>query len=191
MHSSTDYYDERGTLIKEVSYDDKGNPLWIQVYGYIDGERVSRMGLISYESDPPLMIGTSSGRKPDPRFQSRYRYEYDSQGNCVKKEYYSNDGTLRMRYVYKFKGNRTEERAYSSDGSVNQRYFTRDNNGNDIESTGYNVKDGSIESRSSHTYQLDAKGNWIKRTTSEWISKDGKSGYVPSSVTYRTISYYE
>ena len=41
-----------------------------------------------------------------------------------------------------------------------------------------------------YEYKYDAKGNWIKRTTKEWDTKDGRSFYEPSYVTYRRISYY-
>jgi hypothetical protein len=53
------------------------------------------------------------------------------------------------------------------------------------------VKTDSVRTRYSYAYDsFDAQGNWVKRTTSEWVTKDGKSSFAPSHVTCRTITYY-
>ena len=67
---------------------------------------------------------------------------------------------------------------------------TLDEKGNQIEETSFETRDGSIRDKYSRTYEFDARGNWIKRTTSKWVTKDGKSYYAPAYVDYRTITYY-
>jgi hypothetical protein len=42
-----------------------------------------------------------------------------------------------------------------------------------------------------YAYEFDTKHNWVKRTTSKWVAKDGKSDYEPAYVDYRTITYHE
>jgi hypothetical protein len=47
-----------------------------------------------------------------------------------------------------------------------------------------------FDSKYSYTYEFDAQGNWIRRVSSKWVTKDGKSLFEPSSVNYRKISYF-
>jgi hypothetical protein len=50
--------------------------------------------------------------------------------------------------------------------------------------------DGSVKKRLLYGYEFDAKGNWIKKTKSEWITKNGKSFFEPRQIISRTITYY-
>jgi hypothetical protein len=65
-----------------------------------------------------------------------------------------------------------------------------DDKGNRVEWTIFEVRDGTISSKLSYVYEFDAKGNWIKRTSSKWVTKDGRSYYEPENVYYRKIMYY-
>lgn len=53
--SSEEFYNEDGNQIKSISYDYKGNPSDITVFGYINGMRVLKSGSIDYEYNPPLV----------------------------------------------------------------------------------------------------------------------------------------
>jgi YD repeat-containing protein len=192
--SSTYYYNDQGNIVKKELYDYRGNPMDITVYGYIDGDRVSQSKSIRYEYDPPPIMSrpgpAGSETKRDPRYSSKYKYKYDDRGNLTEKEMYLNDGKLWMRFVYKYKDSQKEESVYSSDGSLNQKYLSRlDVKENVIERTDFNVKDNSVRNKYSYTYEFDAKGNWTKRVTNKWVTKDDKTSFEPAWITYRTITY--
>lgn len=193
--SSMAYYNESGNLTKRDSYDYRGHPSDITVYGYLDGERVSHFKSIDYEYDPPAGIvvvatGESAKNKYDPRYSYKFKFKYEG-GRLVEKDWYGSDGKLWMRYTYNYKGNQKEELVYSADGSLNQKYlYTLDDKGNELEKISYQVKDDSIRDKYSSSYEFDAKGNWIKKTVSKWVTKDGKSSFEPYYVDYRTITYY-
>lgn len=192
---SMDYYNEQGNLTKAESYDYKGNPFDITVYGYLDGERVSKFSTIQYEYDPPPMLMTSAAGEPplkyDPRYSYKFKFKYDEKGNLTEKVFYGNNGKLWLRYVYSYKGQQREELVYDEKGSLNQKYlYTLDDKGNEIEETIFDVKDNSVERKYTYTYEFDSEGNWIKRVTKKLFTKEGKSSFEPYSVTYRTIAYY-
>ncbi len=193
--SSMEYYNELGNLTKRDSYDYRGNPSDITVYGYLDGDRVSNSKSIEYEyNPPPMMIATPAGEpkpKYDPRYSYKLKFKYDGQGRLAEEDWYGNEGKLWLRYVYSYKGNQKEELVYSADGSLNQKYlYTLDNKGNDAEEIIYETKGNAVKSKYSYSYEFDSQGNWTKRTTSKLVTKDGKSFFEPSYLTYHTITYY-
>ncbi len=193
--SSMEYYNEQGNLTKRESYDYKGNLDDITVYGYLDGERVSLIGSIGHEyNPPPMMVASAPGAakpKYDPRYSYKFKFKYDGGGRLLEKAWYMSSGEPWLRYVYNYKGNQKEELVYSADGSLNQKYlYTLDDKGNEVEEVIYETKDNSVRSKYSYSYEFDAKGNWTKRVSSKWGTKDGKEGYQPSSVYYRTLTYY-
>jgi hypothetical protein len=193
--NSMDYYNERGNLTKRESYDYKGNLTEITAYGYLDGGRVSDSERIQQEyNPPPIMIGPPAGEvtpKYDPRYSFKFTFKYDERKRLTEKTWIGNDGKLWLRYVYKYTGNQREELVYSADGSLNRRYLSiLDDNGNEVEETIFETRDGSIRSKHSYAYEFDPHGNWTKRTTSKSVTKDGRSSYEPQYVYYRTIIYY-
>lgn len=193
--SSMTYFNEQGNRTKSVLYDYRGNPIDINVYGYIDGDRASNFKSIQYEYNPPPMVMPAPAGQAKPKYDSRYaykyKYKYDDKGNLIEEQMYFNSGKLYLRYVYNYKDNHKEELVYESDGTLNQKYvFTLDDKGNEIEEHIYETKDNSVSNRYSYSYEFDSKGNWIKKTESKWTTKDRKSQYEPYSVTYRTITYY-
>jgi hypothetical protein len=195
--SSTEYYNEQGNLTKTESYDYMGNLFEITVYGYIDGERASAYKEIRHEYDPPpMMIASAPGdakAKPkyDPRYHYKYRYKYDDKGRYTEETLFGNDGKLWTKYVYNFKGNQKETLAYDENGQLNQKHIaTLDAQGNEVEESYFDVSKNSVDEKYSYNYEFDQQGNWIKRTTSKWATKDGKQQFVPDWVTYRTITYY-
>jgi hypothetical protein len=195
--SSTEYYNEQGNLTKIESYDYMGNLFEIRVYGYVDGDRASAYKDIQHEyNPPPMMIASAPGdakAKPkyDPRYHYKYRYKYDDKGRRTEEALFGNDGKVWMRYVYNYKGDQKETLAYDENGKLNQKHIaTLDAQGNEVEESYFDVSKNSVDEKYSYTYEFDPQGNWIKRTTSKWATKDGKQQFVPDSVTYRTITYY-
>ncbi|HEV7859850.1 MAG TPA: hypothetical protein VGO91_14635, partial [Pyrinomonadaceae bacterium] len=177
------YYNERGNLTKEEAFDYRGNVSNITVYGYIDGERASKYGYIQYEYDPPPMMMPAAPGQPKPihdkRYTNKYRYKYDDKGKLIERLNYGNDGKLRSRYVYLYNGNQKEGQYYSDDELYRKELMTLDAQGNEIERTSIEQKP-NMTTKYSYTYEFDAKGNWIKKTTSKLVTKDGKSSLVPS-----------
>jgi hypothetical protein len=197
--NSMEYYNERGNLKKRVSYDYKGNLFDITVYGFLDGMRVARQGhRIEREyNPPPVMLASPTGAatpKSDPRYSNKFTFQYDEQKRLVEKSWISSNGELWIRYVYKYTGNPASQREtldYSANGSLNRHYLSLlDDKGNEVEQTSFETRNGSIQDKYSYTYEFDGRGNWIKRITSKWVTKDGKSYFAPSYVDYRTITYY-
>jgi len=195
---SVQYYSQQGNLTREESYDYKGNLSQITVHGYIDGARVSNSGSIRYEyNPPPMMINSPPGvvrPKSDPRYSTKVTFEYDNERRLIGRSWFRSNGELTTKAVYKYSGNpptQRETRNYSADGSLNRHELsTHDPKGNEVEKTDFNAKDGSVRTKYSYAYEFDAQGNWIKRTTSKWVTKDGKSYFEPSYVDYRTVTYY-
>ncbi len=192
--NSMDYYNDHGNLTKRESYDYKGNLTEITAYGYLDGARVSDSERIQQEyNPPPVMIGPPAGKadlKYDPRYSFKFTFKYDDKKRLTEKTWIGNNGKLWLRYVYKYTGNQREELVYSADGSLNQRYLSLlDDKGNEVEETIFEMRDGSIRSKQSYAYDFDSHGNWMKRTTSKLVTKDGRSSYEPQHVYYRTIVY--
>jgi YD repeat-containing protein len=189
-------YNEAGNVMQKADYDYKGNLFQIRAYGYVDGERASHDKTIENEYDPPAMIVASRAAESQNRYELRYsfkyKYKYDEQGRLVETAWYGNSGKLWLRYVYHYKGaNERETLVYSEDGSLNQKYLaTLDAHGNEIEESSFNTKTGAVDNKYAYAYEFDRHGNWTKQTTSKWGTKDGKAQFLPSSITYRTITYY-
>jgi hypothetical protein len=197
--SGMDYYDEKGHFTKRESYDYRGNLFQVAVYGYVDGERVRNDKMIRHEYDPPPVMAAAppAGEAkptptPDPRYSSRYRYKYDAKGRQVETVMYWNNGRLGGRTVRDFRDGQVETLTYNVDGKLVDKYIdTLDAKGNIVETSYFDVRTDTVRNRYSYAYDsFDARGNWVKKTTSKWVTKDGKSSFEPSYVTYRTITYY-
>ena len=186
-------YNEEGNLTRSEQYDYKGNLDHVTVYGYIDGSRVSRSKVMKHEYNPPPPMGNAAtgAKKSDSRFQTRYEFKYDDQKRLIERRWFRNNGELSFRDVYNYKGNQKEVLGYSDNGALNQRnVYLLDNNGNEIERATFDPRDGAPGAKYSYEYVIDPKGNWIKRTTSKVVMKDGKSTVEPQYVDTRTITYY-
>src|SRR5712691_6158806 len=93
--------------------------------------------------------------------------EYDLKGVKTQNQYFPIEGaTLTGREVYKY-----------------------DDKGNISEMTLVNA-DGSLVSKEVYKYDFDSIGNWVKMTTSLAVVENGRLGFEPTEVTYRTIFYY-
>ncbi|MDX6444707.1 MAG: periplasmic protein TonB [Blastocatellia bacterium] len=93
--------------------------------------------------------------------------EYDLKGVKTQNQYFPIAGaTLTGREVYKY-----------------------DDKGNISEMTLVNA-DGSLVSKEVYKYDYDSVGNWVKMTTSVAVVENGRIGFEPTEVTYRTIFYY-
>jgi hypothetical protein len=194
--SSMKHYDERGNLTKRVSYDYKGNPMDVVVYGYVDGARASQSGSVRHEYNPPPMMAppAPAGQprpKYNPRYNFKYEYKYDDKGRLAEEVRYRSDGTLWMREKYIYSGSQKETTAYDREGKLTRRNVaTLDASGNTVERAVFDIKTDKVSEAYSFAYEFDSQGNWTKLTMSKQATKGGESRYEPYSVTYRTITYY-
>jgi hypothetical protein len=178
-------YNEKGNKLRTDSYDFKNNLSVITVYGYLDGGRVSASTVVPREYSPPVRRGVIpliSNKEMDTRYDRRFEFKYDGKKRLTEKTDFLSNGDTRARYVYKYEGNQKEELVYSENGSLLQRNLCiLDDKGNEIECTDF-APDGSVQQKTSHTYEFDSHGNWTKRTTSpKEVSKKPRP-LVPASV---------
>jgi hypothetical protein len=195
--NSIEDFNSIGNVTKKLLFDSKAKPFQITVYGYIDGARVSNSEMINYDSDPPIMALSASGKKEEGKRDLRYDYKHEYKyinGKLAENKWIRNNGVMWIRYVYNHKDNQVEELVYSEDGKLNQKYLsTLDDKGNEVERTNFNVlgiqRDG--DTKYSIKYDsFDEKGNWTKKTTSKLVTENGKQIYKLWNIYYRTIVYY-
>ena len=184
-------YNKNGNKLRTESFDFKNNLSLIEVYGYLDGSRVSASKFIQREYSPPFGIsGRRANRDPDPRYDHRFEFKYDEKKRLSEKTNFFSNGDILERYVYKYEGNQKEELVYSENGSLVRRHlYILDDKGNTIERTDFDA-DGSVRSKSSYTYEYDSNGNWTKQTMSWNVVSDRIRRLNPSNVRLRTITYY-
>lgn len=191
------YYNEGGNVTRKADYDYKGNLFQIRVYGYVDGERASQDKTIEPEYNPAAMLVSAPAAsevktKYDPRYSFKYKYRYDERGRLTEEAWHGNSEKVWLRFVYHYPNlSERETLVYSEDGALNQKYTTTlDAHGNEIEESSHNTKTDAVDNKYVYTYEFDRHGNWIKQITSKWGTRDGKSQFLPYSITYRTITYY-
>lgn len=92
---------------------------------------------------------------------------------------------------YDLKGVKTHNQYFPIEGATltGRESYKYDDKGNISEMTLVNA-DGSLVSKEVYKYDYDSVGNWVKMTTSIAVVENGKIGFEPSEVTYRTIFYY-
>lgn len=193
-HSWLTTYNEEGNKLRTESYDFKNNLEQIEVFGYLDGSRVSASEFIQREYSPPFVTtgldgSFPSSKAPDPRYGHRFEFKYDEKKRLTEMTDFLSNGELLRRHVYKYEGNQKEELVYARNGSLLWHdLYILDDKGNQIERTNF-AHDGTVFSTSSFTYEFDSNGNWTKQTTS-WKAHSDKPRFEPPSVRLRTITYY-
>lgn len=195
--SQTREYNKTGNLTKIVRIDYRGNPDSIEVYGFINGKRVSKSGYVKYPYNPPPPAPIPSKIQPEPKRDLRYTTSYEKKyqhGKLIEKAFYGNNGVIWLRQVSNYKDNQLEFLIYASDGKLNQKYVsTLDKNGLIAEEISFDVvtQKPNSDRKYKYTYEFDKKGNWIKKTTSKEVTEEEKTFFKPLYIYYRTISYYE
>lgn len=196
--SSVTYFNEKGNYVERDLYDSQGNPFQITMYGYIDSKRVSNSRITNYEYSPPLAALPKKIKTDEPVKKSDSRYEYSFEykykdGKLVERQMVFSNGKKGLRYVSDYTGDQVEKLVYTEKGELNQKYlYTFDKDGNEIEQISFGLQNYDIygDRKYRYTYEFDEKGNWTKRTTSTETTENGVTSFKPSSVSYRTITYF-
>jgi len=92
---------------------------------------------------------------------------------------------------YDLKGVKTQNQYFPISGSTltGREVYKYDDRGNISEMTLVNA-DGALVSKEVYKYDFDSIGNWVKMTSSLAVVENGRIGFEPTEVTYRTIFYY-
>jgi hypothetical protein len=171
------YYNEKGNLVRTVSYGMSNNQTGITVYGYSGGKRVSLSSRIAYQN---------SEKKDNAPTMLNLENKYNEKGQLV--EEVAGD----IKSVYTYIGNTIEKTSfYENNKTGNKSITTLDEKGNEIEVvfvSESNPKSPYIK----HSFKYDSfdeYGNWTKRTeTSEINGVNSVTKY--KFAQYRTIKYF-
>ncbi|MDT7043269.1 hypothetical protein [Candidatus Nitronereus thalassa] len=168
-------------------FDDQGNQSVEAEYGadgsfiYLNFREFDKQGnciqAYEYKADGPMNVSVE-----------RVEYQYDAQGQTLKKMIWRDDETKDI-HQYNEKGQVIKTLAYSADGQFSGKTeYDYDVYGNDLGSRTIDSK-GNLTSRTTFTYEYDAKKNWVKRI-SKWLLKEGKP-FDKTTIMERTITYYD
>lgn len=185
-------YDEQGNLTGRTTFDYRGNQRSEATYQIIDGEKTSKSKSYTYDYDPPPPMAPPPSGEPkplDPRYDIKYKIKYD--GNKIERTLFYGDGSTISRIVmtYDDNGNQIKREAYTPDGKLNYvRTAVFDDKGREVESASYSGN-GSLLNKNKYTdYEVDWRGNWIKRKT--WLARSEQADFEPIEVSMRTITYF-
>lgn len=166
------YFGGELTLRRRFEYDERGLLVRRLVSGKLIGETdeaVSEGDAINekfdnacYSSVSEMTLADKNGRKTVIG-----EHRYDREGNEVETAY---------NYDY-----------LQIDGYRTVRTFDR--NGWATDETLY--AEGKIQSVSRYTYEVDERGNWIKRYSTSYSTHVDQLGFVPAGVVSREIKYYD
>ncbi len=169
-------YDAQGRKLKETFFGANNAVLWQWTYTYNDRGNL-------------LKVWKNAG---DNNGLAKTAYGYDAAGRTVQESEYSADGALQRQSttIYTFPNSKAcVDVTYGADGNALTKstcYY--DGKSNLVARTEY--YQGQIVRREQYTYEFDKQGNWIKRTTLCWTTRDDKSAFEPTTIISRTISYY-
>ena len=121
----------------------------------------------------------------------RVRTEVVKLSNAGGKTVEDNKRTVLETAEYDLKGSKTQNQYFPVEGATltGREVYKYDEKGNISEMTLVKA-DGSLVSKEVYKYEYDSVGNWVTMTTSVAVVENGKIGFEPSEMTYRTIFYY-
>lgn len=184
-------YDEQGNRVERDTYSD-GEKFLKDLYGILDGEKISTQEFINDANSPPdTAVSSEKEEKPkDTRFSYKFKYKYDEKGNRVEELWISNTGETWIQDTLTFdeKGNITKQvrrhRGENKISSVN--IFKYNDKGFLIEETITLENDNEPEKYESS--EFDSNGNWVKRIVKR---KKRNGNFEPFLISYRKISYFK
>jgi YD repeat-containing protein len=195
-----DFYNEAGNRVRGIDWSDDW-PTAVTVFGYIDGMRVSRGGIVEYaagerpptEGCVPLVHSIVEPEQPvgDTRYGTRWVYKYDGRGRLVEEIHLNNRGATLTRTVY---NHETDTRRVVSHFAAGIEPLARvieiidPQHGNVIEERLHD-EFGEVNLIRYYSYKFDDRGNWIEQKVTEREPND-KGRPKPVEAAFRTIEYY-
>ena len=135
---------------------------------------------------------TQSNREQDGLKGLVRRVRIES-AKILEKEGKTVEGSRELRAIvtYDMQGRKLDTVAYPVENATptGKEQYGYDDKGNIIEMV-LRADDGSILSKETYQYEFDEFGNWKKKTASVAVYENGKLGFEPIEITYRTITYY-
>jgi hypothetical protein len=169
-------YDNRGRRIETTQVNPDGSINHIRSYSYDDKGNNIRESHRNENGSPRILITR----------------KFDEEGRAIEEVYIDAKSALDHRNVmtYDSHGKQTSWTLFQRDGTAAQvrSSFSYDEHGNVKEVITYGP-DGLLRSKASFTYELDERGNWIKRASTTELFKDGRS-QIESEITYRQLTYF-
>ena len=194
---SEEFYDKNGNSLKYIYYDYRGNPGTIDVYGYIDGKRVSQSGSIKYDYNPPPpmarkpAIGDPPAPVADTRYGISYENKYDDKGRLQERYVYGNAGQLYSRTNYVYEINKVTRTSYNSANTVTSIATELLDAQSNVTEVFYPGSNGYGDSSHKYSYEkFDKKGNWTKRIVTGKAGAYGGGQRDFQSTVYRTFTYH-
>lgn len=193
-------FDRRGYLTKETSGINFGNPYSVEVFGFINGKRVSFFGfdIPHFSLFPPTPEEPATVEDPNVYLKSVYDERYTTafekrykNGKLSEKKWYNSAGRITYRRTYEYKGNQVTAIGYDFNGNlVMKTVSVFDKDGNYASETRTDRGD-SPPFAIFFQYELDNKGNWIKQIHTLKLNIDGRESLKPQYAILRTIEYYK
>ncbi len=187
------FYNESGSPTKSIDneHNDK------TVYTFIDGDLTSKSFQIMKKTKNQVIFGGSKPKieKPkDDRFDTKYKYKFDSSGRIFELKIFGIDGDLykRIKYKYNKTGVLLEELHFVDNNRLNRHHFyTYDAKGSMIQLKHllYRPKKNITKIYTYRGYKLDSQGNWIERKVTSIGKFKGKELKAVTKVI-RKIEYY-
>jgi hypothetical protein len=181
-------FDAGGALTRSISYDVEGLPDRLTVYGFVDGNRVSKSGY----NAPQVPRAAQPGKTRDERFDTRVAEKYDPAKRVTERTFFDNDGVQFLRSIYAYRTGGVEISEYRKNGTPDSTISKLlDAKGNETESTTRYLGANPSELHYTYKYSLfDPQGNWTKREVSYERKEAGKIVSTSSYTEYRTIMYW-
>jgi RHS Repeat len=214
-------YDANDRLREVLIYDYQGSVKDRAAYSYDRRGRLAQIAS-SGEFNPMPFIGSGSHVETRARFiytASGVRMEetmggsgkqtpfalfktvavYDRRWNITKVDLYlAGPLVSRRTFVYDAEGNLVRMREVNpSQRTFAEESYSYDTRGNLAEVERHSGPPRSLERKTFLSYEFDAAGNWIKKSSSDWVPtgkglfQKGVSPLVPRQITQRHITYYD
>jgi TonB family protein len=195
-------YDEKGNKKEETYYSPKGKLLDKMTYNYdsrgqlseslIQTNKTSSIASVkfNYDSNGKIIETNHTSSKEKKGYQ--ITYSYDESARRIERISYdvSKEMTVKTVMTYDVQGRLQvlENQPVQPSTTGWRLELSYDNNGNVAEET-FRIQNNM--SRWRYQYELDQKGNWIKRTKLALVNNKGALAFEAVERTYRTITYHE
>lgn len=153
--------DDKPTITKEVSLDDKGRAITLTEYNR-EG-KVDRTYTYTYDAKGNRQ--TMSGSRADGTVLSMYTWTYNDRNQKTNQRLQTPGyADSYITWTYDEKGNQTGEAWYDGDKQLTLRFErVYDEKGNKVQESKYKSGNDFL-SKVTWKYEYDKQGNWIRRT---------------------------